>query len=129
MTPLERLLAALEAHDCDPKPIGASHVAKCPAHDDQHPSLNIGVGDDGRVLFKCHAGCEQEAVVAALDLTMRDLFPPIESGTRSRPKINATYDYVDDRGALLFQVVRFLPKNFKQRRPDGMAIGSGISRT
>src|SRR5207249_4181617 len=38
---------------------------------------------------------------------------------RSRPKINATYDYVDDRGALLFQVVRFLPKNFKQRRPDG----------
>jgi hypothetical protein len=30
-----------------------------------------------------------------------------------------TYDYVDEHGALLFQVVRYEPKDFRQRRPDG----------
>src|SRR5262245_16492864 len=31
----------------------------------------------------------------------------------------ATYDYRDERGDLLFQVCRFEPKTFRQRRPDG----------
>lgn len=31
----------------------------------------------------------------------------------------AHYDYTDANGNLLFQVVRYVPKNFKQRRPDG----------
>jgi hypothetical protein len=31
----------------------------------------------------------------------------------------ATYDYTDERGALLYQVVRSEPKGFRQRRPDG----------
>ncbi len=33
-------------------------------------------------------------------------------------KIVATYDYVDDGGAVLFQAVRFEPKDFRQRRPN-----------
>lgn len=33
--------------------------------------------------------------------------------------IAATYDYVSDDGELLFQVMRFEPKAFRQRRPDG----------
>ncbi len=40
----------------------------------------------------------------------------------SRPKhrrIVATYDYRDESGASLFQVVRYAPKTFRQRRPDG----------
>jgi AAA domain-containing protein len=37
----------------------------------------------------------------------------------SRPTIVATYDYHDEGGALLFQVVRYEPKDFRQRRPDG----------
>jgi RecA-family ATPase len=31
----------------------------------------------------------------------------------------ATYDYTDAEGNLLYQVVRFEPKTFRQRRPDG----------
>lgn len=31
----------------------------------------------------------------------------------------ATYDYQDEQGNLLFQVVRLYPKTFRQRRPDG----------
>lgn len=34
-------------------------------------------------------------------------------------RIVATYDYRDEAGDLLFQAVRYLPKGFKQRRPDG----------
>ena len=33
-------------------------------------------------------------------------------------KIVATYDYTDEAGTLLFQVVRYEPKDFRQRRPD-----------
>ena len=36
-----------------------------------------------------------------------------------RGKIVKTYDYKDEKGDLLFQVVRFDPKDFRQRRPDG----------
>jgi len=31
----------------------------------------------------------------------------------------ATYSYTDEDGAVLFEVVRFEPKDFRQRRPDG----------
>jgi 5S rRNA maturation endonuclease (ribonuclease M5) len=31
----------------------------------------------------------------------------------------AVYDYVDEEGRLLYQVVRLEPKDFRQRRPDG----------
>jgi len=34
-------------------------------------------------------------------------------------RIVAIYDYRDENGVLLFQVVRYAPKTFRQRRPDG----------
>lgn len=34
-------------------------------------------------------------------------------------QITAQFDYVDEHGEVLFQVVRFEPKDFRQRRPDG----------
>jgi hypothetical protein len=45
---------------------GGAWMTRCPAHDDRKPSLSIRDGDDGRVLARCHAGCEQERVIAAL---------------------------------------------------------------
>jgi putative DNA primase/helicase len=33
--------------------------------------------------------------------------------------IVAAYDYEDETGSMLFQVVRMVPKTFRQRRPDG----------
>jgi hypothetical protein len=38
---------------------------------------------------------------------------------RQQARIVATYDYVDEAGEVLFQVVRYDPKTFRQRRPDG----------
>jgi putative DNA primase/helicase len=47
---------------------GTGWQAKCPAHDDRSPSLSIKDARDGKVLVKCHAGCEQMAVIDALRL-------------------------------------------------------------
>ena len=41
------------------------------------------------------------------------------SGQAKTPLLKATYDYTDERGKLLYQIVRYDPKEFKQRRPDG----------
>jgi hypothetical protein len=52
--------------------------ARCPAHKDRSPSLSIAEGNDGRVLIRCWAGCDTEAVLKAAGLRMGDLFagPP-----------------------------------------------------
>ena len=46
--------------------VGTTWKARCPAHEDREPSLSIKDGDDGRVLVRCHAGCDQERVIATL---------------------------------------------------------------
>lgn len=95
--------------------------AKCPAHDDRVASLSIANGDADRCVLYCQAGCNVQAVVEAVGLTMSDLFPPKkENGNGSEKEIAATYDYQDEEGNTLYQVVRYFPKAFKQRRPDGM---------
>lgn len=91
--------------------------ARCPAHEDMRRSLAIGTGRDGRVLLRCMAGCATEAVVSGLGLEMRDIMP--DSDRLERSRIVATYDYMDAKGKLLYQVVRLEPKSFRQRRPDG----------
>ncbi len=50
-------------------------VACCPAHEDRHPSLAVGEGDDGRTVLKCFAGCTVHEVVQAVGLSVSDLFP------------------------------------------------------
>jgi energy-coupling factor transporter ATP-binding protein EcfA2 len=99
---------------------GDGHVALCPAHDDRNPSLSVSTGDDGRILLHCHAGCQPASIVQALGLSMADLAPPKpEAGQRLERRHVATYDYTDEGGVLLYQVLRYAPKDFLQRRPDG----------
>lgn len=93
--------------------------ARCPAHPDDTPSLTADLGDDGRILVHCHAGCEQSAVLAALKVDAADLFPAKANGNGNGRRIVATYDYLDADGELVGQVVRYDPKDFRQRRPDG----------
>lgn len=44
---------------------GQGWMARCPAHDDREPSLSIR-DTGGKVLVRCHAGCDQLDVIAAL---------------------------------------------------------------
>ncbi len=45
---------------------GATWMARRPAHEDSSPSLAISAGRHGKVLVRCHAGCDQRDVIAAL---------------------------------------------------------------
>jgi hypothetical protein len=74
LTPLEKLLDALEHGGFKPQPRGSEYCARCPAHDDHDPSLSLREADDGRVLVHCHAGCSSESIVGALGFSLRDLF-------------------------------------------------------
>ena len=119
------------------KPAGEDRwQARCPAHSDTNPSLTITAKSD-RILLHCQAGCGYQAVVAAIGLQVKDLFADKsggnggshasarETGKRTSKaaagdlgEMVATYDYTDAAGNLLYQVCRFTPKTFRQRRPD-----------
>lgn len=90
-------------------------MALCPAHEDRTPSLSIRE-DGGKALLHCHAGCRTEDILTAVGLTMADLFQEFPNPQR---KIEATHPYVDETGTVLFEVVRYEAKAFKQRRADG----------
>ncbi len=108
---------------------GPQGLGICPFHDDHNPSFSVNP-DDG--LFNCF-GCGAKGSI--FDFRMKrygEDFPTAlavlaaEEGisataTRQKPqkKIKAVYDYTDESGTLLFQSVRYEPKDFKQRRPDG----------
>src|SRR5688500_12259879 len=118
--PVERLLAKLP----DAKQVGKGWSARCPAHEDRRASLSIAEGDDGRALVKCHAGCKADAICAAIGLRVLDLMPmadmlpaPSRPMNNGKPRIVARYDYRDEGGNVLFQAVRYEPKDFRQRRP------------
>ena len=52
----------------------------------------------------------------------RNSSEPLINERRNKPPrrlIAETYDYTDESGKLLFQCVRYLPKHFSQRQPDG----------
>ena len=57
---------------------GKGWVAKCPAHNDKHPSLSIDEGRDGKVLVVCRAGCSQAALIDTL--RQRGLWPEHRPG-------------------------------------------------
>lgn len=102
-----------------------SHVRKtpngwqacCPSHDDKKASLSISVKEEKILLFD-HAGCPLEDILKASHLKPKDLFL-VPRAKKNKPAIVAVYDYTDETGKLLFQTVRFEPKDFRQRKPDG----------
>lgn len=123
-----RVTLALDQHGSK----GRGSSWQCPAHEDRAPSLSVRKGNTG-VILKCHAGCPTEDVVAALGLTMAELFDePLEQ--RVRPQVVAEYPYVDEQGEVLYVVRRLEPgydgerKTFRQFRPDGKPGVSGIRR-
>ena len=105
------------------KAVSGGFQCICPSHADSTASLSVSAGNDGRVLLHCHAGCEPGAIVAALGLTLADLFAPNDEARASHSPV-AVYEYRDEQNVLLFQALRYPKKpngdkDFKQRRPDG----------
>ena len=77
---------------------GDSWVARCPAHDDRHPSLSIREREDGTVLLRDFGGCSVESILGAVGLEFDALFPE-HSYQWARP-INRPWRAVDLVNAL-----------------------------
>jgi hypothetical protein len=43
------------------------HDFRCPAHDDKTASCGVKDERDGRIAIKCHAGCERDAILDAIE--------------------------------------------------------------
>lgn len=98
-----------------------SGLTHCPAHSDIHPSLSVSE-KDGKPLFHCQAGCSQEAVITVL--RERGLWgeAKVAPSPHSQPptkRIVATFPYEDEAGCPLFEAVRYEPKDFRLRCPNG----------
>lgn len=105
-------------------------MALCPFHDDQKRSLSINL-DTG--LYFCHACNEKGDIFSFYQKRHRvDFKTAIEelasqAGVIPEKKtIEIIYDYIDAESNLVFQTVRYRPKDFKQRRPDPNNKGKWI---
>lgn len=73
MTPAENFLSRLAWS----KRTGPGRwIFRCPAHKDRHASGTMSEKQDGTILIRCHAECENANVVEAVGLTLADLYPP-----------------------------------------------------
>jgi hypothetical protein len=80
LSPVEKVLDRLEDYTVRKD----EYRARCPAHNgNSDDSLSIKEGDDGRALLTCHANCEIEDILEALDLGMADLF--VKGNAHSSP--------------------------------------------
>ena len=100
------------------KNVDGSWIACCPAHNDKTPSLSISDADNDKILWKCHAGCTQDEVQAAL--TDLGVFEPREEHQEHIHPPAFTKDYPsprqhiyrNEKGKPIFVVER-------QARPEG----------
>jgi putative DNA primase/helicase len=102
---------------------GNNYRARCPAHDDKHPSLWFS-DTGGKLHFQCKAGCDYRDIRAALGLHGRiniDSLPPIEDPLGEsvrRRKITRTWENakpVIDRSSPVWQ---YLVRTRKVLQPE-----------
>lgn len=108
MTPaIDRVIDALRDATGLVRQSGGQWQARCPAHEDRNPSLSVRP-IEGTVLMHCHAGCELVDVLAALNMTPRDLYDEPRGDELTR------YQYTDAAGRPTRVVHRLDGKRFMQ---------------
>lgn len=108
---IDELLDKLE----DVQPSGTGFVAICPAHDDSAASLSIAEGEN-RILLNCFAGCQQDDILKAMNLSWQDVVYGAGPNYNAIPE--AVYQYQDEAGNVLFEALRMPGKKFRQRHLD-----------
>jgi hypothetical protein len=114
---LTKIESALLARDGARK--GDEIGYRCTEHNDEKPSASFNTV---KAVWKCQ-GCDASGGWKKLATALGIEIP---KGKPGRPKktdpprtIRAVYPYEDEAGVLLFEKVRYEPKAFSQRRPDG----------
>jgi len=119
------------------KKIGRGWLASCPlpghgqGHGDKNPSLSISDGDDGKPLFKCHSGCDQHELFAAIrdygllpDIEIRDPLASIKPlPALQAPVLDQEWVYVDEDGEPLFVKQRYKTGTSKGKDYKLVSIG------
>lgn len=106
------------------KPLAVSNQwqADCPCSNHKTPAKHLSIGlKDNTILVTCFGSHSAEDIVKSLGLEMTDLFikPDEKPVTPVKERKVAEYSYCDEEGKELFQVVRFDPKDFRQRHKNG----------
>lgn len=110
---------------------GDEAEALCPFHDDHNPSFSF---NRRKGVWKCWAGCGSgglKDLASRLGVSLPDCLTRKGQSApqRQRRRVVATYDYVDEQGNLVFQVLRYDPKDFRQRRPCPKGGDCGATNT
>lgn len=117
MMTLQQIARALGGEAC-----GNQVRAPGPGHSPKDRSLSIKLDASAPDGFLVHSFAGDDAI-RCKDYVREKLGLPAWNGNANgAPKgkqIVAIHDYTDEVGELLFQVVRYTPKGFRQRRPDG----------
>lgn len=112
MSAVERLLGRLEGV----RRTGVGKWrARCPAHGSRGLTLAIAERDD-RVLIRCHAECETEAVMRAVGLQISDLYEkPLD---HSRERIRRPWSASDVLDVVMIErnVLLIVAADFRERR-------------
>ncbi len=100
---------------------GGQVLAPGPGQSARDRSLSIKIDETAPSGFVVHSFSGDDPIRCKDFLREKLGLPPFNGKTSaaSKPIIVAEYDYVDEHGELLSQVVRYRPKGFRQRRPDG----------
>ena len=100
---------------------GPKRTCCCPLHDDRTPSCTV---DLAKKVWYCHP-CDKGGTVIDLHAYLKGWDPKADFAktiadllgeTTKDNNIVAEYNYNDEAGALLYQIVRLVPKSFRIRR-------------
>ncbi|MCO5384633.1 MAG: hypothetical protein NHB14_01525 [Desulfosporosinus sp.] len=99
---------------------GDNGLTNCPLSShggpDRHPSFSVDVS---KQVYFCHTEQVGGSFRELGKLIGEEWLGDRPSTSKPKKEIEAVYDYTDATGKLIYQVVRYNPKDFKQRRPDG----------
>ena len=107
---------------------GAEWRGPCPIHSGKNPSFAVAPKTG---LWHCHSKCGRGGSVFDLEMSLSridfkqavanvsQLLSRSNGANTKQRRVVAEYDYPDESGQLLFQCLRYEPKGFSQRRPDG----------
>lgn len=94
-------------------------IARCPVHNDSNPSLGLWIGRRRQLMARCW-GCSAQfaAIVRAVGLPQSVWYADGDRRRVVQRRIVAHYAYLDEHGEIMYEVVRYCPKDFRQRRME-----------